>query len=68
LQKSSAEAPIIRLVNLIMADALRKGASDIHIEPFEKEMRVGSESTASFHAMTPPNIPRRAAIQSQDHG
>ena len=40
LKQQSEEAPIIRLVNLILVDSLRSGASDIHIEPFERELRV----------------------------
>ncbi|MFB3903862.1 MAG: type IV-A pilus assembly ATPase PilB [Acidobacteriota bacterium] len=56
LQKSSSEAPIIRLVNLILADAIRKGASDIHLEPFEREMRVRYRiDGVLFPVMTPPN-------------
>src|SRR5260221_314398 len=34
------EAPIVKLVNSLIADAVRKGASDIHIEPYERSMRV----------------------------
>src|SRR5204863_9816454 len=40
LKIESEEAPIVRLVNFILVDSLRNGASDIHIEPFEKELRV----------------------------
>src|SRR5262245_8608870 len=40
LKQQSEEAPIIRLVNFILVDSLRSGSSDIHIEPFEREMRV----------------------------
>src|SRR5262249_24686945 len=40
LKVQSEEAPIVRLINLILVDALRNGASDIHIEPFEKELRI----------------------------
>ncbi|HSM86173.1 MAG TPA: hypothetical protein VLT16_08480, partial [Candidatus Limnocylindrales bacterium] len=40
LEKSADEAPIVKLVNIILSDALKKGASDIHIEPYEKEYRV----------------------------
>ncbi|RPJ81163.1 MAG: type II secretion system protein GspE, partial [Acidobacteria bacterium] len=40
LAKSSSEAPIIRLVNIILAQAIKKGASDIHVEPYEKKLRV----------------------------
>ena len=63
LQKSSSEAPIIRLVNLILADAIRKGASDIHLEPFEREMRVRYRiDGVLFQVMTPPNKFRDALI------
>jgi len=34
------EAPVVRLVNIILTDAIKRGASDIHIEPYEKEYRV----------------------------
>ncbi len=40
LEKQSGEAPIIRLVNLMLMSSIQKGASDIHIEPYEKEFRV----------------------------
>ena len=40
LEKAAEEAPIIKLVNLILTDAVKKGASDIHVEPYEKEFRV----------------------------
>jgi len=40
LEAESEEAPVVRLVNIIMTDAIKKGASDIHIEPYEKSFRV----------------------------
>src|SRR5262249_56760284 len=40
LERQSGEAPVIRLVNLILMSAIQKGASDIHIEPYEREFRV----------------------------
>src|SRR5262249_15994329 len=40
LEKGAEEAPIVKLVNLILTDAVKRGASDIHIEPYEKEYRV----------------------------
>ena len=40
LRDMASEAPVIRLVNAMIADAIEKRASDIHIEPFEKEFRV----------------------------
>jgi type IV pilus assembly protein PilB len=40
LEKAAEEAPIIKLCNLILTDAVKRGASDIHVEPYEKEYRV----------------------------
>ncbi len=40
LEKAAEEAPIIKLVNLILTDSVKRGASDIHLEPYETEMRV----------------------------
>src|SRR5262249_40672341 len=40
LQKQGEDAPIIRLVNVVLMSAIQKGASDIHIEPYEKELRI----------------------------
>jgi len=40
LRNEAEEAPVIRLVNLVLAEALNAGASDIHIEPYEKSVRI----------------------------
>ncbi|MDJ0789636.1 MAG: type II secretion system protein GspE, partial [Myxococcota bacterium] len=40
LAKESEDAPVVKLVNLILTDAIKKEASDIHVEPYEKEFRV----------------------------
>src|SRR5688500_5156726 len=40
LARQGEEAPVIKLVNVILMSAIQKGASDIHIEPYEKELRV----------------------------
>ena len=40
LQKEAAGAPVVRLVNAILVNAINKGASDIHIEPYEKKLRI----------------------------
>src|SRR4029450_13888422 len=40
LSKSAEAAPVIKLSNVLLIDALKRGASDIHIEPYEKEFRV----------------------------
>src|SRR6202142_3162689 len=40
LEKAADEAPVVKLVNIVLGDAVKRGASDIHIEPYEKEFRV----------------------------
>ncbi|QQR54273.1 type II secretion system ATPase GspE [bacterium] len=51
----ATEAPIIKLVNHILFQAVKQGASDIHIEPFEKEMRVRYRiDGVMYDSMTPP--------------
>ena len=40
LAKSADAAPVIKLTNVLLVDSLKRGASDIHIEPYEKEFRV----------------------------
>src|SRR4051794_38251615 len=40
LEKASEDAPVVRLVNMVLLNAIKKGASDIHIEPYEKKLRI----------------------------
>src|SRR5690242_7145849 len=40
LSRMSEDAPVVRLVNVLLVDSLRRGASDIHVEPYEKELRI----------------------------
>ena len=40
LAKASEDAPVVRLVNVLMVDSLRRGASDIHVEPYERDFRI----------------------------
>ncbi|HET9282246.1 MAG TPA: type IV-A pilus assembly ATPase PilB [Candidatus Angelobacter sp.] len=55
LEKSADEAPIVKLVNIILSDAVKRGASDIHIEPYEKEYRVRFRIDGVLqHIMSPP--------------
>jgi type IV pilus assembly protein PilB len=55
LEKAAEEAPIIKLCNLILTDAVKRGASDIHIEPYEKEYRVRFRIDGMLqNVMTPP--------------
>jgi type IV pilus assembly protein PilB len=55
LEKAAEEAPIIKLCNLVLTDAVKRGASDIHIEPYEKEYRVRFRIDGMLqNVMTPP--------------
>ena len=55
LEKAAEEAPIIKLCNLILTDAVKRGASDIHVEPYEKEYRVRFRIDGVLQTvMTPP--------------
>jgi type IV pilus assembly protein PilB len=40
LARASEDAPVVRLVNILMVDSLRRGASDIHVEPYERDFRI----------------------------
>jgi type IV pilus assembly protein PilB len=59
------EAPIVKLVNSLIADAVRKGASDIHIEPYEKQMRVRFRIDGVMQEMMAPPFKFKAAIISR---
>ncbi len=63
LRDMASEAPVIRLVNTMIADALEKRASDIHIEPFEKEFRIRFRvDGVLFNQETPPRELKAAII------
>ena len=63
LRDMASEAPVIRLVNAMIAEAIEKRASDIHIEPFEKEFRVRYRvDGVLFNQETPPRELKSAII------
>jgi type IV pilus assembly protein PilB len=65
LERASEEAPVVRLVNAILLNAIKKGASDIHIEPYEKKFRVRYRvDGVLIEEMTPP-MAARAAVSSR---
>ncbi len=56
LQRETEEAPVVRLVNMVLVDAVKRGASDIHIEPYEKDFRVRYRlDGVLYEIMRPPN-------------
>jgi type IV pilus assembly protein PilB len=65
LERAAEEAPIIKLVNLILTDAVKRGASDIHIEPYEKEVRVRFRIDGILQAVMAPPMKLRDAIISR---
>ncbi|MFQ5881414.1 MAG: type IV-A pilus assembly ATPase PilB [Candidatus Methylomirabilales bacterium] len=65
LQKATEDAPVVKLVNLILTDAIKKGASDIHVEPYEKSFRVRYRIDGVLYDVMQPPMKLRAAITSR---
>ncbi|MGH7405746.1 MAG: GspE/PulE family protein, partial [Candidatus Methylomirabilales bacterium] len=65
LQRATEDAPVVKLVNLILSDAIKKGASDIHIEPYEKSFRVRYRIDGVLYDTMQPPMKLRAAIISR---
>ncbi len=65
LEQAAEEAPIIKLVNLIMSNSLKRGASDIHIEPYEKEFRVRFRIDGVLCNIMNPPLKLKDAITSR---
>jgi type IV pilus assembly protein PilB len=59
------EAPVVKLINAIMTDALKRGASDIHFECFEKELRVRYRIDGALQEIMKPPIKMRPALISR---
>ncbi|UCF41919.1 MAG: type IV-A pilus assembly ATPase PilB [Gemmatimonadota bacterium] len=59
------DAPVVKLINGIMTDAVKRGASDIHIEPFEKEIRVRYRIDGSLQEVMKPPVKLKAALTSR---
>ncbi|MBL8142543.1 MAG: type IV-A pilus assembly ATPase PilB [Acidobacteria bacterium] len=65
VERASGEAPVIRLVNLVLMSAIHKGASDIHIEPYEREFRVRFRIDGILYNIMSPPMKQRDAISSR---
>jgi type IV pilus assembly protein PilB len=65
LEKAAEEAPIIKLVNLILTDSVKRGASDIHVEPYENEMRVRFRIDGVLQTVMSPPLKLRDAMTSR---
>jgi type IV pilus assembly protein PilB len=65
LEQASEDAPVVRLVNALLIDAIRKRASDIHIEPYEKLFRVRFRIDGVMHEILQPPLALKAAVASR---
>lgn len=65
LKSASQEAPVIKLVNGMLADAIRQGASDIHLEPYEKVFRVRFRIDGVLYKVMDPSLKFKNAIISR---
>ena len=65
LEKATSDAPVVKLVNVILTDAIKKEASDIHIEPYEKNFRVRYRIDGVLYEIMSPPIKMKNAIISR---
>ena len=65
LEASTEEAPVVRLVNLILTDSIKRAASDIHVEPYEKDFRVRFRIDGVLYEIMNPPMKLKDAITSR---
>jgi len=65
LARQGEDAPVVRLVNVVLMSAIQKGASDIHVEPYEKELRVRYRIDGILYNIMAPPMKYRDAIVSR---
>jgi type IV pilus assembly protein PilB len=65
LEEEAEQAPVVKLVNIVLTDAIKRGASDIHIEPYEKEYRVRYRIDGILYEMMHPPLKLKEAITSR---
>ncbi len=65
LAKASEDAPVVRLVNVLLVDSLRRGASDIHVEPYEKDFRIRFRIDGVLYDVMHPPMKMRDALLSR---
>ncbi|HLL75600.1 MAG TPA: type IV-A pilus assembly ATPase PilB [Pyrinomonadaceae bacterium] len=65
LTRMSEDAPVVRLVNVLLVDALQRGASDIHIEPYEKDLRIRFRIDGVLYDVMHPPMRLRDALISR---
>jgi type IV pilus assembly protein PilB len=65
LARASEDAPVVRLVNVLLVDSLRRGASDIHVEPYEKDFRIRFRIDGVLYDVMHPPMKMRDALISR---
>ena len=65
LERATEDAPVVKLVNLILTDAIKKKASDIHIEPYERTFRVRYRIDGILYEVMKPPMKLKNAITSR---
>ena len=65
LEKMAGDAPVVKLVNFILMEAIKKGASDIHIEPFENQLRIRFRIDGILYDVMKPPFKLRNAVISR---
>ncbi|WP_257459882.1 type IV-A pilus assembly ATPase PilB [Archangium lipolyticum] len=65
MARAADDAPVVKLVNLILQDAIKKRASDIHVEPYEKDFRVRFRIDGSLYEVMRPPMKLKNAITSR---
>jgi type IV pilus assembly protein PilB len=65
LEAATEEAPVVKLVNIILTDSIKKGASDIHLEPYEKDLRVRFRIDGVLYEIMHPPMKLKDAITSR---
>ena len=65
LSRMSEDAPVVRLTNVLLVDSLRRGASDIHVEPYEKELRIRFRIDGVLYDVMHPPLKLRDALISR---
>ena len=65
IEAASEDAPVVKIVNLILTGAIKAGASDIHIEPYEKSLRTRYRIDGVLHEVSSPPKRMQAAVTSR---
>jgi len=65
LERATEDAPVVKLVNMILSDAIKRKASDIHIEPYERSFRVRYRIDGVLYEVMKPPLKLKNAITSR---